>query len=107
MPTRIEPAIVFSTSTRSFCVPQVATIVEEQQQRREESLRRVEKANIGLTVLVKKMERGLQVNSMQKVDAIKRYRTPEYTISTNKKHDKFHVFEGIERSQESRGGQGV
>ncbi|CAM9242136.1 unnamed protein product [Hapterophycus canaliculatus] len=42
---------------------EVATVVREQQHRREESARRVERANLGLTVLVKKLERNLSVLS--------------------------------------------
>lgn len=38
-------------------------MVREQQQRREESSRRVEKANIGLTVLVRKMEHNVQART--------------------------------------------
>ncbi|CBN73819.1 hypothetical protein Esi_0007_0108 [Ectocarpus siliculosus] len=41
----------------------VATAVREQQQRREESSRRVERANLSLTLLVKKLERSLFVLS--------------------------------------------
>lgn len=40
---------------------QVAAVVREQQQRREESARRVEKANIGLTIMVRKLERSVHV----------------------------------------------
>lgn len=43
---------------------QVATAVREHQQRREESSRRVERANLGLTVLVKKLERSLFVSEL-------------------------------------------
>eukprot|EP00903_Cladosiphon_okamuranus_P008557 g8211.t1 len=42
---------------------EVATAVREQQQQREESSKRVERANLGLTVLVKKLERSLFVLS--------------------------------------------
>lgn len=52
--------VVFFTSLSQ----QVATAVREQQQLREESSKRVERANLGLTVLVKKLERSLFVSEL-------------------------------------------
>lgn len=47
-----------------FCFLKVATAVQEQQERREESSKRMERANLGLTVLVKKLERSLFVSEI-------------------------------------------